>query len=87
MSAVRRSCTIRSAEAATQSAPLWFHPVPRPVSASRFAYSWLLYSISWVNDACVRSWPTIPAACQVVPHDSCPCSSSTTSVQPCPARW
>ena len=35
MSAVRRICIIRSALAATHSAPLWFQPLPRPTSASR----------------------------------------------------
>jgi hypothetical protein len=34
-----------------------------------------------------RIWPTSPAACQVVPLVSLPCSSSSTSVQPALARW
>src|SRR5260370_35648651 len=34
-----------------------------------------------------RNWPTSPAACQVVPQVSLPCSSRTTSVQPSLARW
>ena len=87
MSAVRSSWVIRSREAATHSAPLWFQPVPRPVFASRLAYSSLLSSISRVSDGCVRSCPMTPAACQVVPQESWPCSSRTTSVQPSWARW
>src|SRR3569623_986878 len=43
-------------------------------------------------DICVierlgRIWPTRPAACQVVPLVSWPCSSSSTSVRPSLARW
>src|SRR5215470_14742222 len=34
-----------------------------------------------------RSCPTNPAACQVVPQVSLPCSSSTTSVTPSRVRW
>ena len=86
-STVRRSWTMRSREAATHSAPLWFHPVPWPVSSSRLAYSRLLSSMSRVSDGWVRNCPTMPAACHVVPQDSWPCSSRTTSVQPSWARW
>src|SRR5690348_7975183 len=34
-----------------------------------------------------RIWPTRPAACQVVPHVSLPCSTSSTSFSPRSARW
>src|SRR4029079_10964022 len=34
-----------------------------------------------------RIWPTSPAACQVVPHVSLPCSTSSTSLSPRRARW
>ena len=34
-----------------------------------------------------RIWPTRPAACQVVPQVSFPCSRTRTSVSPSAARW
>ena len=84
--AVRRSWTMRSAVRATMMPPHRRNPADRPVSASSRAYSSVEYCTSRVPLSEARSWPTRPAACQVVPHDSCPCSSSRTSVQPIAVR-
>ncbi len=85
--AVRRSWVSRSGVRATMSPPQRRNPADSPVSASSPEYSSVEYCTSRVPLSEARSWPTSPAACQVVPQDSCPCSSSSTSVQPSSARW
>ena len=84
--AVRRSWVSRSGVRATISPPQRRNPADSPVSASSRAYSSVEYCTSRVPLSDARSWPTSPAACQVVPQDSWPCSTSSTSVQPSPAR-
>ena len=87
VAAVRRSATIRSSVRATIRPPHCRYPVASPVSASSPAYSSEEYCTRRVPLSLARSRPTRPAACHVVPHDSVPCSRSTTSVQPSCARW
>ncbi len=79
------SCS-RSGVFATFRLPHCFQPVARPVSASSDEYSSMPYWLIRVALRVARVWPTRPAACQVVPHVSLPCSSSTTSVTPSFAR-
>ena len=52
------------------------------VSAARARYVATLSTIIRVKVGLERSWPTRPAACHVVPHDSARRSSSTTSRHP-----
>ena len=85
--AVRRSWVSRSGVRATMSPPQRRYPADSPVSASSRAYRSVEYCTSRVPLSVARSSPTSPAACQVVPQDSWPCSSSSTSVQPSSARW
>jgi hypothetical protein len=61
-------------------------PVAWPVSASSVEYSSMPYLLICVIARLGRICPTSPAACQVVPQVSRPCSSSTTSRQPFFAR-
>ena len=78
-----RRCGVR----ATLTLPHCFQPVARPVSASSVAYSSMPYLLICVMLRFGRIWPISPAACQVVPLVSLPCSSSSTSVLPSLARW
>jgi hypothetical protein len=77
----------RAAVRATLTLPQAFQPVARPVSASSVLYSSMPYLLMRVMLRFGRIWPTSPAACQVVPQVSWPCSSSSTSVMPSLARW
>ena len=87
VAAVRRSDIIRSLVRATVTPPHRRNPVASPVSASSRSYSAVEYCTSLVPLSDARSCPTSPAACQVVPQDSWPCSSSSTSVRPRRVRW
>ena len=80
------STFMRSGVRATLTLPHCFQPVARPVSASSVAYSSMPYLLICVMLRFGRIWPTRPAACQVVPLVSLPCSSSSTSVCPSLAR-
>ena len=82
-----RSTCMRSGVRATLTLPHCFQPVARPVSASSVAYSSMPYLLMRVMLRLGRIWPTSPAACQVVPQVSRPCSSSSTSLRPSLARW
>ncbi len=84
---LRRSRVMRSGVRATATEPVRFQPVAKPVSCSSEAYNSVEYRISRVMFSLLRNCPTRPAACQAVPHESFPCSSSTTSVCPSRARW
>ncbi len=77
----------RSGVRATLTLPHCFQPVARPVSASSVAYSSMPYLLMRVIVRLGRIWPISPAACQVVPLVSRPCSSSSTSLMPSLARW
>ena len=77
----------RSRVCATLTLPHCFQPVARPVSASSVAYSSMPYLLIRVMVRFGRIWPIRPAACQVVPQVSWPCSSSSTSFSPSAARW
>ena len=83
---LRRVC-MRSGVRATLTLPHCFQPVARPVSASSVEYSSMPYLLIRVMLRFGRIWPTSPAACQVVPQVSLPCSSSSTSVSPIRLRW
>ena len=72
----------RSRVRATFTLPHCFQPVAKPVSASSLAYSSMPYLLMRVMLRLGRIWPTKPAACQVVPQVSLPCSSSNTSFTP-----
>ena len=87
VAAVRRSAISRSGVLATVTPPHRRNPVASPVSSSSRSYSAVEYCTSLVPLSEARSWPTRPAACQVVPQDSWPCSSSSTSVMPRLVRW
>src|SRR5215467_13865935 len=87
MAAVRRSWTRRSGVRATMTPPHRANPVSRPTSPASREYSSVEYWTSRVPLSEARNWPTSPAACQVVPQESRPCSSSSTSRQPAAARW
>src|SRR5215831_5540757 len=78
---------MRSAVRATMMPPHRRNPADRPVSASSRSYRPVEYCTSRVPLSVARSWPTRPAACQVVPQDSWPCSRSSTSLQPASVRW
>ncbi|OQC06782.1 MAG: hypothetical protein BWX79_02018 [Alphaproteobacteria bacterium ADurb.Bin100] len=78
---------MRSGVRATLTLPHCFQPVARPVSASSVAYSSMPYLLITVMLRFGRICPTRPAACQVVPLVSLPCSRSSTSVLPSLARW
>ena len=68
--------------------PTGLNPVDSPVSASSRAYRSRVYLRISVEVSDVEPNVTIsPAACHVVPEVSWSRSSSTTSVQPSPARW
>ncbi len=84
--AVRRSWVSRAGVRATISPPQRRNPADSPVSSSSRAYRSVEYCTSRVPLSVARSRPTSPAACQVVPQDSWPCSSSSTSGQPRSAR-
>ena len=78
---------MRSGVRATFTLPHCFQPVASPVSASSVLYSSMPYLLITVMLRLGRICPTSPAACQVVPLVSLPCSSKTTSVLPARARW
>ena len=63
------------------------HPTSCPVSSANWGYSWAEYLLIWVMLLLARNCPIMPAACQVVPPLSRPCSNSTTSFQPALAKW
>ncbi|CAB4939838.1 unannotated protein [freshwater metagenome] len=84
--APRLSSSNRASVVATLTEPRCWNPVAWPVSASRVAKSSVVYWARRVRLWVARSWPTRPAACQVVPLVSSDRSSSTTSVTPRRAR-
>ena len=81
-----RKTIIRSRVLATLTLPHCFQPVASPVSASSVAYSSMPYLLIRVIVRFGRIWPTRPAACQVVPQVSLPCSRTSTSFSPSAAR-
>ena len=63
------------------------NPVDCPVSSSSSVNNLAVYLASSVCAPESRNWPTIPAACQVVPEAICFLSIRTASLTPRLARW
>ena len=75
----RKYSVRRSGVVASRRQTVIFQPISSPVSVASLLYRSTEYFSTLVMLADHRNCPTNPAACQVDPEVSFPCSSNTTS--------